>query len=164
VTTITDIPATELEATSTSNAQNSSMIWEILSVSALTLWLVTLGLWWYIHHRSKEEKIEQNPVSIKPGQHPIQNSLLKAFGSRTLEEGLIKWEQLHGHDPEIHHAVRAVQRFFYSGDNSIQENEIQDAVKKAVKIIKEASTVSTTHDPWSPRSFTPGLTYIEGKR
>jgi hypothetical protein len=160
---VTGLPISAREVTSKSDTPSSSWIWPLLSVLALTLWLATLALWWYSRHRSKEVTPRKIPTTTPGGQYPLQTALLEAFGSRTLEEGLNKWERQHGQDPEVRDAVRTVQKYYYGKDKAIEADEIRNAVKTAIKKINAAST-TTTHDPWSPRSFTPGLTFLGEKR
>jgi len=161
---LTDLPTSIQQSTATSGAQGSAFTWQIISIVLAVLWLITLGLWWDMYHRSKNVTTVQKPKPAQAGQHPLQTVLLEALESRTLEEGLNRWEQVHGQDPDIHNTVRAVQKFCYGGDKSIQENETREAVKKAIRKIHAASATITPPDSWSPRSFTPRLTFTEEQR
>jgi len=60
--------------------------------------------------------------------------------------------------------VRAVQNHIYGKDKATQENSLHTEVKIAINKIIKAKSQKGILDPWSPRSFTPHLTFIEGKR
>lgn len=134
-------------------------------MTAVTLWLVTLGLWWHTQKRKSDASpTKHTSRTVHTDQHPLKTSLLDAFGSRTLEEGLNKWEIRNGPDGDVRHAVRAVQALLYSRDKPKNDDEIHDLVRNAVKKIKAVSTETRMQDPWSPRAFTPSLGFIEEKR
>lgn len=159
-----DLPASTLESIAIPHSQKPLFAWKILAIASTTLWLATLGAWWYMRRKSIDAMTLRKPVPVQTGQCPLQTALLDAFGSRTLEEGLNKWEQLHGRDIEIYNTVRAVQKHYYGETKSTQENELRAYVNKAVDLINAASTTMSAHDPWSPRTFTPRLTFIEDKK
>ena len=142
----------------------STLVWKALSLAAIMLWLITLGLWWTTRKRTNVLTRPQTQMLSRKSNHPLQSALLDAFGTRTLEEGLNKWEQLYGSDPEIHNTVRAIQEHIYSKDKPAEDINLRTAVTKVVEKITKVTEDKHTHNPWSPRAFTPRLTFIEEKR
>lgn len=164
-TTISGLPVSARSVPEKPEAHPAITIWQVISMTAVTLWLVTLGLWWHTQKRKSDASpTKHTSRTVHTDQHPLKTSLLDAFGSRTLEEGLNKWEIRNGPDGDVRHAVRAVQALLYSRDKPKNDDEIHDLVRNAVKKIKAVSTETRMQDPWSPRAFTPSLGFIEEKR
>jgi hypothetical protein len=158
-----DVSATVHEITA-SDSHTSALVWKVLSLAVIMLWLITLGLWWMTRKRTNVLTRPQTQTPSRNSNHPLQSALLDAFGARTLEQGLNKWERLYGNDPEIRNTVRAVQEHIYSKDKPAGDINLRAAVTRAVEKITRVMADKHTHDPWSPRAFTPRLTFIEEKR
>jgi BatD DUF11 like domain len=157
-------PISAREIITTTGSRETSLVWKSLSIAALILWLLTLALWWATRRQAKDSISQPQQKTARTGRHPLQTALLKAFDSRTLEEGLHSWELAHGKDPEIRKTVRAVQNHIYGKDKATRENTLHTEVKKALDKITHAKSQNGRLDPWSPRSFTPRLIFIEDKR
>lgn len=159
-----DVSTMTPEIATISNSDTSALTWKTLSMAAILLWLITLGLWLTTRKRTNAVTPSQIQKPSRNSQHTLLSVLLDAFDARTLEEGLNKWEQLYGNDPEIHNTVRAVQKKLYSKDKSAEDHDLRAAVDRAVVKINKTKIHKSTYDLWSPRSFTPRLTFIEEKR
>ncbi|HHM04616.1 MAG TPA: hypothetical protein ENJ19_02590, partial [Gammaproteobacteria bacterium] len=89
---------------------------------------------------------------------PLQQMLLDAFGSRTLEQGLSAWERRHGRDSSVHATVTAVQRLRYGGISKTEDGTLTQAVARAAETIRRQDRGATGRpDPWRPESFTAQL-------
>lgn len=131
--------------------------WKIATLVLILLWLGTLFLLWS-KKRKHKAAITNNTkadISATPARHPLQQQLLAAFGSRTLEQGLIQWERQHGVDTEMRAVIQQVQQRCY-GENRAPETiaSLQEEVNRIVALIKTESAVSPEKDRWRPEAFT----------
>jgi hypothetical protein len=166
--TASDLPIptsniTDNSGNETAAADNASSMrmgpWQISTVVLALLWLATLYLW---HRRptqnDSEPKAEATAITTpKDERQPLQQQLLAAMRSRTLEQGLQRWLEQHPNDRVVLDAVRAVQRLYY-GHGSQTEAEVAMQVGEAVALIKQTPNQVDTNqpDPWQAESFSPG--------
>lgn len=90
--------------------------------------------------------------------HPLQKKLLRSLAASTLEEGLARWENVHGMDETVRAAVRQVQRMRYAAsdtDGAALRRLVNAAVDKIEKPV--ASALPPRGDPWLPENFTRHL-------
>ncbi len=153
VVTSTDTVATS-KIKPTSNTQ-PNWIWQLATVIMTLLWLTTLLKLW---RKGNDKTPAPTTTSITRPQdkrHPLQQQLLNAMGSNTLEQGLQRWMAYHPEDRTIAEAVHALQSFCYGRSDESIEN-IQTKVDQAVLRIKQTkiSAASNEADPWQAKSFT----------
>jgi hypothetical protein len=145
-------------STTATNEDGSTSIdiWQISTIVLALLWLTTLYLW---RRQPTQTAAPVKPapatvIPIKDKRHPLQQQLLTAMHSKTLEEGLQQWLQHQPDDRVVLDAVRAVQRFCYGhGDES--EAEIESKVRAAVELIERmpVRNDSVAVDRWKAESF-----------
>lgn len=140
------------------NHGTSTLTWQITALTFAVLWLATLGLWlraWRILP-PKNSMAKEMPVPTKTfhAARPLQAILLDAFGTPSLEQGLVAWEARFGVDQELRETVRTVQRLYY-GKEKVDEEKLRPAVQAAATKIRTGITVQQeVADKWSPQAFT----------
>lgn len=150
--------------TSPGSTDNSTQPWQVATGLVTLLWLLTLGftlnLW-------RKFKTVAAPVVATPqaspalkqhaNEHPLQQQLLQAFGSRTLEQGLARWLEEFPNDNDALEVVRAVQRLCYGHTrrNSVTEPQLTERVAQlCTRILRTDRTHKTPIDRWAPEAFT----------
>jgi len=133
--------------------------WQISTVVLALLWLATLYLWRRRPTQNDTEpKAEAGAITTpKDERQPLQQQLLTAMRSRTLEQGLQRWLEQHPDDRVVLDAVRTVQRLYYGHDTQT-EAEVAAQVGEAVALIKQTPDQIDNNqpDPWQAESFSPG--------
>lgn len=132
--------------------------WPLATALMTALWLATLGLLWRQRRRPPAPATPPAPPTVQPreARHPLQQRLLTALGTQTLEQGLQRWRAHYPEDETVAAAVRAVQRLCYGGTEQ-GEREVQQRVDQALHRIRERPfpTAANEADPWRTESFTP---------
>ncbi len=153
-----DITDTAVNAAGAAAAEVPSGIgiWHISTLVLALLWLSTLYLWRRQPNRTKVSTLSEAPAAgpAKDERQPLQQQLLAAMNSRTLEQGVQQWLQHQPDDRVVLDAVRAVQRFYY-GHGEQSEADVQAKVQQALSLIKKTPvpSQSNTSDPWRAESF-----------
>lgn len=136
-----------------------NQLWPTATALFATLWLTTLLLW----QRSRrnitpivETKTESTPAETT-SRHPLQQQLLDALESKTLEEGLTRWLRHFPEEQTVAAAVRAVQRLCY-GLKTENIEEVEQLVRTAIATLNFQSITPAGEqvNPWRPEAFTPG--------
>jgi len=131
-------------------------LWQFATAIMTLLWLTTLLKLWSKQNRqpAHAEHIETTIVKTKDSRHPLQQKLLQAMGSQTLEQGLQQWSAQQADDATVPEAVRALQRFCYGGEKE-SEAEIKNKVDLAITSIRQTpiKVAANEHDPWRSESF-----------
>lgn len=150
-------PATS--AIETTVKDQSNWIWQLATVIMTLLWLTTLLKLWrkQISNKVAVQTAPAPPSRPQDKRHPLQQQLLNAMGSLTLEQGLQQWMTHQPEDKTVAEAVRALQRFCY-GRSDESKNELQTKVEQALVRIKQTPLplASNEPDPWQTESFSPG--------
>lgn len=145
--------------TSTGSININQWLWPVATAIFAMLWIITLILWQRSRHSvttvvaTKMEAISTQTTS----HHPLQQQLLDALESRTLEEGLARWLEHFPEEQTVAAAVRAVQRLCY-GVKMESEEEVGQLVRNAIATLNlQAITPGGEKiNPWRPEAFTPG--------
>jgi len=131
-------------------------LWQFATAIMTLLWLTTLIKLWRKQNRqlAQTEPVETTTVKTKDRRHPLQQKLLQAMNSQTLEQGLQQWSAQQPDDASVPDAVRALQRFCYGGEKQ-SEIELQDKVKKAIVRIRQTpiKAAENAAKPWLAESF-----------
>ncbi len=139
-----------------STNSNSALPWQVATLILSLAWAATLLAWW----KQKGTNFISRGVSIKPAvqadnsKHPLQNRLLTAFGTPTLEQGLTQWESQHGIDDEMRTVVQQVQLYCYGP--AVKQPSIDhlvDDIDRIIKKIRHKKSAQEAHDKWRPASF-----------
>ncbi len=140
------------------NIKLGDWFWPTTSALFATLWLITL-------QRGRRQR--PAPATTTPQEtaapapqtprHPLQQQLLKALNSTTLEAGLTQWQKDHPDEQHVATAVRAVQRLCY-GKGQTDDDSATQQVNKAITILNHPAitTREKKPDPWQPEAFTVG--------
>jgi hypothetical protein len=126
------------------------------------MWLATLV---YFLRKNRGAKPDDNkdaasPVTLTIDNRPLETQLLKAFSSRSLEQGLDKWRHHHADadNDQLLETVRQVQRFYYGNATDIDKATLKKKVNQCCDIIARQPFENTEScDAWSPKSFTKSL-------
>lgn len=132
--------------------------WPAATALFALLWLATLILWQRSgRNRSVAVAVAAPRPLSQELRHPLQQQLLDALASRTLEEGLAQWQTHYPEEQTVAAGVRAVQRFCY-GRGTEGEEEVARRVQAAVATLnfQRITQERTKIDPWRPEAFTPG--------
>ena len=129
--------------------------WRFTAIAFAALWSITAAAWLLSRWMPARRPARQRP-GARVSEDPRQR-LIAAFGSRTLEAGLLAWEREHGVDHELRNAVRSVQRYYYRRDSGTSEAELRQTVDAIIAWLagRPAPTRLAAEDPWSPRAFRP---------
>jgi len=145
--------------TSEANSNNSNALpWKIYTLIITLLWLGTLSLWWHQKRNNKTppSTTSKRETSFATYRHPLQQQLLLAFGTQTLEQGLLQWERQHGIDKALRTVVQQVQQHCYGEGDEKNIDTLQEAVNQLVEKIYKTTTGSDKNDAWSPKAFSVG--------
>lgn len=134
--------------------------WRTAAIALLIAWLITLGLWWWRSSRplGVPHKRRRSPPPTAARGQALKQRLLTALGdAQTLEQGLRDRERRHGADPDLHTAVRAVQRLCYQTAEPGDEDRAAVIVDRALAGMRArpGANDETPGDPWSPAAFQP---------
>jgi hypothetical protein len=135
-------------------------LWPTATALFATLWITTLIMW----RRSSRIKPAVVAPESKPipqdQRHPLQQQLLDALNSTTLEEGLAQWLTHYPEEQTVAAGVRAVQRLCY-GKSAENEDEVKRLVSAAIATLNFQAATPGDKQPlnrWRPEAFTPGRT------
>lgn len=137
----------------------ASSTWQIATLVFAALWVATLiMLWRRPRPRTPMAEYGAPPRREPPppaNHHPLQDRLLAAFNSRTLEQGLNAWEAQHGSHRGLRDTVRAVQQLRYGQGRDGDSAALERAVEEAIAIIRTVAphTAAAANDPWRPEAF-----------
>lgn len=147
--------AKEISATSQPNWQ-----WQLATAVMTLLWLTTLLKLWRRPNTqpATKESIATTTTNPKETRHPLQQKLLQALDSRTLEQGLQQWRAQYPEDETVAVAVRALQRNCYGGEDA-SEATLRRKVDTALAQIRRRpiKPAANAADPWQPESFSPHI-------
>lgn len=139
--------------------------WPWLALAFALLWIATLALLWRRLRGAAAPTAGRTPRGSRAGDPgDPKGRLLAALGSRTLEEGLQRWQEAHGRDTGVEQAIRRVQRLCYRPEGGTGAAELTVAVEHALARLEGRTAhpdgkQAETEDPWSPRAFRPGRAY-----
>ena len=146
-------PTSSIDFQTSSNAP-----WIISTVLFAALWLTTLLL--QIKRKRTKNNDEKN-ASAKPNtknnsERPLEEKLLQAFDSRSLEQGLNQWQQQFGNDTQVSDTVLSVQRYYYGQSKDVNITDLTQQVDTACAVIKNKSInkSKSAPDAWRPEAFT----------
>jgi hypothetical protein len=154
------LPAPEA-AISEAGLNPGQWLWPIATTIFALLWLATLFLW---QRSGRDRNVAVAAATPKPlslisheTRHPLQQQLLDALASRTLEEGLTRWQAQFPEEQTVAAGVRALQRLCY-GKGTESEVEAERLVKAAIATLNLQHTAPGGEqiNPWRPEAFTPG--------
>jgi hypothetical protein len=146
------------QQTATSGRGNT-ILWQIATGLFALLWLMTMVKLSRHPRAATSNTVKDVPARREPPpptiHHPLQQQLLAAFGSRTLEQGLSAWERRHGVDAQLRDTVRVVQQLCYGKGDETDSIALGHAVDEAVTKIRDGASrqASALNDPWRPESF-----------
>lgn len=147
--TVSDIESTTAQT-------KPEWLWQFATAIMTLLWLTTLLKLWRKQNRqpARTEHIETTALKTKDTRHPLQQKLLQAMGSQTLEQGLQQWSAQQADDVTVPEAVRALQRFCYGGEKE-SEAEIKNKVEQAITRIRQTPIKAAANEarPWLAESF-----------
>ena len=134
--------------------------WPIATALFASLWIMTLILW------QRSRRVATTAVATKPAtlpaqtivRHPLQQQLLDAFNSKTLEEGLAQWLKHYPEEKTVATGVRAVQRLCYG--QRIESDEVVEQQVKAAIATLNLQTITPDGEQislWQPEAFTPRI-------
>ncbi len=130
--------------------------WQFATAIMTLLWLTTLTkLWRKKNTQSPQTKpVDTATIKTKDTRHPLQQKLLQAMGSQTLEQGLRQWSAQETNDSTVPEAIKALQRYCYSSEKQ-PETELKNKVEHAIKHIQQTTiqTALNEPDPWQAESF-----------
>ena len=130
--------------------------WQFATAIMTLLWLTTLLKLWRKQNRQPDYVTPETITNVKTKdrRHPLQQKLLQAMNSQTLEQGLQQWTAQQADDSTVPEAVKALQRFCYSSEKQ-SESELQDKVELAIKRIHQTpiKRASNEANPWLAESF-----------
>lgn len=134
-------------------------LWPSATAIFATLWIITLVMWQRSRHgviTTVTEKIKPAPTATT-SHHPLQQQLIDALESRTLEEGMTRWLTCFPEEQTVATAVRAVQRLCY-GVKTENPDEVERLVKTAIATLNFQSITPDGKriNPWRPEAFTAG--------
>lgn len=137
---------------------NHAWMWQLTTAIMTLLWLTTLlKLWRKQKTRSIPKKTNIIEIAkYEDARHPLQQKLLKALKSQTLEQGLKHWSAYQPEEKTVPAAIKSLQQHCYGIDKT-PENELKKLVDKAIQTI-EATPIkypSNTPNPWQPENFHP---------
>jgi len=140
---------------------NSQAWWQPLALALGAGWLLSLAAFAVYAKKQRQQKRAAAP-SLVPSPsahtqkhcHPQQQLLLDAFASRTLQQGLQRWQQQHGDDIEISNCVKAVQKQCYGNGPTV---DMQTVSTIATKICNTPPRTNNTPSPWHPKSFSRSI-------
>ncbi len=136
--------------------ESNHSFWQITSLAFALLWLITLALWKYQTGKEKTvAKEPELPTTQSNDQRPaLQQQLLNALGSKTLEEGRQYWLKQRPEEREVSLAVQAVQEYYY-GQSELSETELQTLVIRACEIIANSphKTPIKNKASWKEEAF-----------
>lgn len=140
----------------------ASWPWRTISAVLASLWLATLGLWWWRGRTAREDgkTAGTRDISSNSNAPPLIALLLEALQSTTLERGLRGWERRHGRDDGLRGVIAALQRHYYGGRKAQDEEGLRQEVVETASRIRRASREADRGpdaDPWSPRNFQRSL-------
>lgn len=156
------IASPPLEKTAEANIAAIGWQWQLATAVTTLLWLTTLLKLWRRQNGRPATKgvVRTQATKAKETRHPLQQTLLQALDSRTLEQGLQQWQTQHPEDETVAAAVRALQRNCYGGGNESKEG-LERKVNAAIKRIRRKPVKSAANeadpDPWRAESFSPPL-------
>lgn len=133
-------------------------VWQAIAGLLLLAWLATLAWWWRQRPAFADAGGRRESRAGTAGGDPLQDRLLAAFGSRTLEQGLRRREQSLGIDEELRAVVREIQRRrYHPGANETETPGLADRVDRAVDRLRRdpSPAADAETDEWSPRAFHP---------
>ena len=152
----TIIDSNTASAIETATQSRPEWLWQFATAIMTLLWLTTLLKLW---RKQNTQASRTKPVAIasvkpKDTRHPLQQKLLQAMNSQTLEQGLQQWTAHQSDDTTVPEAVRALQRFCYGGENEL-EPELQDKVEQAITRIRQTPFKAAADEtkPWLAESF-----------
>lgn len=131
-------------------------LWQFATAIMTLLWLTTLLKLWRKQkpQPARTKQVETTTLKTKDKRHPLQQKLLQAMDSQTLEQGLQQWTTQQPDDATVPDAAKALQRFCYGGEKE-SEAEIKNKVEQAITRIRQTpiKTASNEADPWQTKSF-----------
>ncbi len=130
------------------SGSETSPIWPLLSFTTALLCIIFLTLWLRERTAGRAEQAQPSANSHKVAGTSPKQLLLDAFNSKTLEQGLYRWEQKHGNDKEVKAVIRAVQKACYGNGTMPADKTIRNTIKK----IKSATA---RKEPTTGDSFYP---------
>lgn len=152
-------PAAAIDTTDLS-INPDQWLWPAAAALFASLWIITLILWQRSPRAAATvvaKKFESTPSSAT-AHHPLQQQLLDALESKTLEEGLARWQAHFPEEQTVADAVRAVQRFCY-GTQKQSEEEVAQLVRAAIATLNFQTITpgGAKVSPWRPEAFTPQI-------
>jgi len=131
-------------------------LWQFATAIMTLLWLTTLLKLWSKQklQPARSEQVETTILKTKDKRHPLQQKLLQAMNSQTLEQGLQQWTAQQPDDATVPEAVKALQRFCYGGEKEL-EAELQGRVDLAITRIRRTPIKAAANEakPWLAESF-----------
>lgn len=151
-------PLTPIPPTHNTTAHNSQTLpWQITTLVMTLLWFSTLLIWWnqkQARAAAPATASNRREAPVADARDPLQQKLLAAFNTRTLEQGLIQWEAQHGTDDEMRAVVQQLQQCCYGREQNRNSDHLQAAVAPLISKIQKKKNTSNRSDAWSPRAFT----------
>jgi len=143
------------EASRSFGGRDEVQTWQSISLGLGLLWIGTLLI--VLRRSRKRPQAQPGSPPSKPSRGTPADRLLAAMGTRTLEAGLRRWEELFGVDAARTAIVRAVQQARYGGDDTQEEKASHRAVDEVLAEIPRSPSTRDRQDPdpWRPESFTP---------
>ncbi len=133
-------------------------LWQFATAIMTLLWLTTLLKLWRKQNTQppRAKPVEAASVKAKDTRHPLQQKLLQAMNSQTLEQGLQQWTAQQPDDATLPEAVKALQRFCYS-EEKLPETELQAKIDLAITRIRQTPIKVKANEakPWLTENFYP---------
>ncbi|MFQ5469922.1 MAG: BatD family protein [Gammaproteobacteria bacterium] len=140
---------------SVQTSSESSHTWQILTLFFAILWVGTIII---SRNRTAKKHVrkggEKTRTSQHDYQHPLIKELLDAFGTRTIEQGLKRWEKQHGVDENMLATIKELQSACYSEEKEAISPELTRKIKSSIQLITSSLRSAKITDPWSPWSTT----------
>lgn len=156
MTTSTPTPMLTLPADTIMQDHRPALPWQIATLIVTLLWLGSLLLWWYQKQARTAPTVDNHPRNALPStsRHPLQQQLLTAFGTQTLEQGLTQWESQQDVDDEIRAIIHQVQQCCYGTQQDQNIDHLQADVTQIIDKIQKQKRSLNRNDRWSPKAFT----------
>ncbi len=145
-------------AAETNQEMSSSWTWQLTTAIMTLLWLTTLLKLWRKQNATplQPQTSSSTVTNPKDTRYPLQQKLLQAMGSKTLEQGLQQWTAQQPKDKTVPEAIKVLQQYCY-GRGEVSESDLETLVANAIKKIKATpiQVASNEDNPWQAQNFYP---------